>query len=98
MILKGIFPIVPTPFLDDGRVDYTSIERLIDFMAQKQVHGLAVMGALGEGHKLNEQERAQIIAHYRERLPRDMLLVVFRIRETDANYSPARLLTRRDSV
>ena len=29
MILEGIYPIVPTPFLDDGSVDLPSIERLI---------------------------------------------------------------------
>ena len=47
MQLEGIFPIVPTPFLENGAVDYASIERLIDFMAGKRVHGLAIMGALG---------------------------------------------------
>ena len=60
MTLNGIYPIVPTPFLDNGAVDYSSIRRLIDFMAAKKVHGLAVMGALGEGHKLTEAERTAI--------------------------------------
>ncbi|MFH1983720.1 MAG: dihydrodipicolinate synthase family protein [Pseudomonadota bacterium] len=76
MTLKGIFPIVPTPFFDNGAVDYPSIERLIDFMAAKKVHGLAIMGALGEGHKLTEAERAGIISHYRAHLPEGMQLVV----------------------
>jgi 4-hydroxy-tetrahydrodipicolinate synthase len=76
MTLKGIFPIVPTPFLDNGAVDYPSIERLIDFMAAKNVHGLAIMGALGEGHKLTEPERAGMITHYRAHLPEGMQLVV----------------------
>jgi 4-hydroxy-tetrahydrodipicolinate synthase len=76
MTLSGIFPIVPTPFLDDGAVDYPSIERLIDFMAAKKVHGLAIMGALGEGHKLTEDERTGIITHYRAHMPTDMKLVV----------------------
>ena len=57
--LKGIYPIVPTPFLDNGDIDFLSIERLVDFMAQKKVHGLAIMGALGEGHKLTDQERTE---------------------------------------
>lgn len=76
MILEGIYPIVPTPFLDDGRVDIPSIERLIGFMAERQVHGLAIMGALGEGHKLTEQERREVIAAYRSHLPKGMHLVV----------------------
>ena len=76
MILAGIYPIVPTPFLDDGSVDFPSIERLIGFMAGRRVHGLAIMGALGEGHKLTEQERGEVIAAYRSQLPADMQLVV----------------------
>ena len=76
MELKGIYPIVPTPFIDQGDVDYPSIERLIEFMAQKRVHGLAILGALGEGHKLTEAERAEVIAKYRVRLPEGMGLVV----------------------
>ena len=76
MSLKGIYPIVPTPFLDNGEVDFTSIERLVDFMAHKKVHGLAIMGALGEGHKLTESERILVIKTFRTCLPRGMDLVV----------------------
>jgi len=76
MELKGIYPIVPTPFLEDGAVDYASIERLIDAMAAKKVHGLAIMGALGEGPKMTDSERTEIIKLYRNRMPADMHLVV----------------------
>jgi 4-hydroxy-tetrahydrodipicolinate synthase len=76
MQLKGIYPIVPTPFLDQGEIDYPSIERLVEFMAQKGVHGLAILGALGEGHKLTDQERTEVIARYRALLPKGMGLVV----------------------
>ncbi len=76
MRLEGIYPIVPTPFSDDGEVDYPSIERLVAFMAQKKVHGLAVLGALGEGHKLTEPERREVIAKYRALMPGEMGLVV----------------------
>jgi 4-hydroxy-tetrahydrodipicolinate synthase len=74
--LKGIYPIVPTPFLDSGEIDYPSIARLVDFMAAKRVNGLAIMGALGEGHKLTEQERTEVIKAFRKRLPDTMTLVV----------------------
>jgi 4-hydroxy-tetrahydrodipicolinate synthase len=76
MQLRGIYPIVPTPFLDQGQIDYPSIERLVEFMAQKKVHGLAILGALGEGHKLTDQERTEVIARYRALLPKEMGLVV----------------------
>lgn len=76
MHLKGIYPIVPTPFLDQGEIDYSSIERLVEFMEKKKVHGLAILGALGEGHKLTDQERTEVIAKYRALLPGGMGLVV----------------------
>ena len=92
MQLKGIYPIVPTPFLDQGEIDYPSIERLVEFMAQKKVHGLAILGALGEGHKLTDQERTEVIARYRELLPKGMGLVVgVRAPATD----PAMIMVRR---
>lgn len=92
MELEGIYPIVPTPFLDNGAVDYPSIQRLIAFMAAKGVHGLAIMGALGEGHKLTEGERAEIISTYRRLLPKGMGLVVgVRAPATD----PARLMAQK---
>ena len=76
MELKGIYPIVPTPFLDDGSVDYASIERLVACMAEKKVHGLAIMGALGEGPKMTDAERTEIIKLFRSAMPSDMHLVV----------------------
>ena len=76
MELKGIYPIVPTPFLDNGEIDYSSIERLVAFMAQKKVNGVAIMGALGEGHKLTDQERTDVIKAFRRLLPGGMALVV----------------------
>ena len=76
MTLNGIYPIVPTPFFDNGEIDFDSIKRLVDFMALKKVHGLAIMGALGEGHKLTEPERTQVVKTYRACLPRGMGLVV----------------------
>jgi 4-hydroxy-tetrahydrodipicolinate synthase len=76
MALKGIYPIVPTPFHASGEIDFASIERLVEFMAAKKVHGLAIMGALGEGHKLTEVERSKIIELYRKLLPPGMDLIV----------------------
>ncbi|PLX70458.1 MAG: dihydrodipicolinate synthase family protein [Denitrovibrio sp.] len=92
MELKGIYPIVPTPFYDDGAVDYKSIERLIDLMAGKGVHGLAIMGALGEGPKITDDERSKIISLYRSHMPKDMHLVVgVRAPATD----PAKLMAEK---
>lgn len=54
--MRGIFPILITPFTDDGAIDEESLRRLIDFNIEAGVHGLGV--ALGsEIFKLSEAER-----------------------------------------
>ena len=45
-------------------------------MAEKNVHGLAIMGALGEGPKMTDGERSEIIKLFRRTMPADMHLVV----------------------
>ncbi len=76
MKLKGIYPIVPTPFLSTGEVDLVGIDKLARFMVERGVHGLAVLGALGEGHKLGESERAEVIRRFRAAVPERLGLVV----------------------
>ncbi|SMC26420.1 4-hydroxy-tetrahydrodipicolinate synthase [Desulfacinum hydrothermale DSM 13146] len=76
MVLEGIYPIVPTPFGQTGAVDLESVERLTHFMMEKGVQGLAVLGALGEGHKLSEAERRSVVESFRRALPSHKGLVV----------------------
>ena len=59
--LRGVFTILPTPFASGGALDIGSLERLIDFQFDCGVHGLAILGFLGEAHKLTGTERRQVI-------------------------------------
>ncbi len=61
MDLHGVNPILPTPFLEGGGLDLESLERLIDFQAAVGVDGVAILGFLGEAHKLSEAERRAVI-------------------------------------
>ncbi len=76
MKIEGIYPIVPTPFNHSGEVDVTGIKCLTLFMAQRGVQGLAVLGVLGEGHKLNERERTLVVRTFKDTLPKGLGLVV----------------------
>ena len=58
---RGVHPIVPTAFRDDGSFDPESQRRLVDYLVQIGVHGVAILGFLGEAHKLAEHERRQVI-------------------------------------
>lgn len=58
---KGIHPIVPTAFRDDGSFDAASQRRLVDHLLKVGVQGIAILGFLGEAHKLSETERREVI-------------------------------------
>jgi len=59
---RGVFPIAPTPFLDDGTVDFASIDRLADFYAVCGATGITVLGQLGEASKLEHRESLDVAA------------------------------------
>lgn len=57
--IRGVVPILVTPFHPDGSIDEASLHSLIDYNVEAGVHGLGV--ALGsEIFKFNEAEREQI--------------------------------------
>jgi 4-hydroxy-tetrahydrodipicolinate synthase len=58
--LRGVIPITATPFDAEGRVDEDSIVTLVEFEARCGVHGLNVLGIMGEFHKLTEAERRRV--------------------------------------
>jgi len=53
---QGVFVIAATPFADHGALDPGSLERLIGFYIDAGVHGITVLGMMGEAHKLTADE------------------------------------------
>jgi 4-hydroxy-tetrahydrodipicolinate synthase len=62
MDLQGVLPILPTPFDDAGQVDADSMRRLIDFEVAVGVHGVSVLGFMGEAHRLSNGERKLVVS------------------------------------
>ena len=60
--LTGVYNITPTPFAADGSLDVDSLKRLTLFTRDKGVHGMTILGVLGEADKLTESERDRVIA------------------------------------
>ena len=52
--LRGVWNIVPTPFLPDGALDLASIPTLVDFVRATGVDGLTILGVLGEAARLGD--------------------------------------------
>ncbi len=61
MKLRGVYPIVVTPFFDDGQVDFESLERLVDHLLEQGVHGLGLFGNASEGYALTASERTEML-------------------------------------
>jgi 4-hydroxy-tetrahydrodipicolinate synthase len=57
----GVYPIAPTPFTEDGAIDWPSVEQMIDFYLRAKVHGLTILGLMGEAQKLSEAESAELV-------------------------------------
>ncbi|MEP7208752.1 MAG: dihydrodipicolinate synthase family protein, partial [Casimicrobiaceae bacterium] len=65
----GVFPIAPTPFHADGRVDEASLDRLADFYIACGATGVTVLGQLGEAPKLEHGEAVAITRRMVEHIP-----------------------------
>ena len=61
---QGVFPIAPTPFHPDGRVDLASIDRLTEFYAGCGSTGLTVLGVMGEAPKLDGAEALEVATRF----------------------------------
>src|SRR5690606_34114167 len=58
---KGVFSICPTPFKPGGELDLQSLVSLVSFQLEAGIHGLAILGVMGELHKLSTFERRRVI-------------------------------------
>jgi 4-hydroxy-tetrahydrodipicolinate synthase len=67
---KGVFPIAPTPFLPDGRVDEESVDRMIDWYARCGADGCTILGIMGEAPKLDHDEAVAFVSRCVRRAPK----------------------------
>jgi 4-hydroxy-tetrahydrodipicolinate synthase len=66
---RGVFPIAPTPFHADGRIDFASVDRMTDFYVETGATGLTVLGVLGEAPKLDGAEALDLATRFIRRAP-----------------------------
>jgi 4-hydroxy-tetrahydrodipicolinate synthase len=55
--LRGIFPIVYTPFTATGQIDEDDVSRLVNYLIAAGTHGLSAVGGASECHKMPVAER-----------------------------------------
>jgi dihydrodipicolinate synthase/N-acetylneuraminate lyase len=70
---SGVFPVVPTTFTDDGRLDLESQKRCIDFMIDAGSNGLCILANFSEQFALADDEREivtrAVLEHVAGRVP-----------------------------
>ncbi|MBE0530817.1 MAG: dihydrodipicolinate synthase family protein [Rhodospirillales bacterium] len=57
----GVFPYLVSPIGDDGRVKMAVLERLVDYLIERGVHGLTPLGSTGEFAYLDWQQRRAVV-------------------------------------
>ncbi|MBM6580641.1 dihydrodipicolinate synthase family protein [Microvirga sp. BT689] len=70
---RGVFPVAPTIFQDDGRLDLEGQKRAIDFMIEAGSHGLCILANFSEQFLLTDEEReavmTTVLEHVAGRVP-----------------------------
>jgi len=70
---KGVFPVVPTTFRDNGELDLESQKRCVDFMIDAGSDGLCILANYSEQFALSDDEREvltkAILEHVAGRVP-----------------------------
>jgi 4-hydroxy-tetrahydrodipicolinate synthase len=70
---RGIFPVVPTTFREDGTLDLASQKRCVDFMIDSGVDGLCILANYSEQFLLADDERETltrlVLEHVAGRVP-----------------------------
>ena len=61
---SGLFPIAPTPFQPDGRIDMASVDTLMERYLAAGATGVTVLGIMGEAPKLEPEESLDIAARF----------------------------------
>ena len=70
---EGIWPVAPTPFLDNGEVDYDGMRRVLDCMVDQGSTGICILANFSEQFLLSDEEREKLtrlsLEHVAGRVP-----------------------------
>jgi 4-hydroxy-tetrahydrodipicolinate synthase len=58
---RGVFVIAATPFDERGALDLASVPSLVDYYLGHGVHGITLLGMMGEANKLTQEESSRLV-------------------------------------
>ena len=56
----GMWPVAPTPFHENGEVDYEGMNRVIDCMVDQKVEGICILANYSEQFLISDEEREKL--------------------------------------
>lgn len=59
--IQGSIVALVTPMFEDGRVDWKSLEKLVEWHIQQGTHSIVAVGTTGEASTLSMEEHTQVI-------------------------------------
>lgn len=76
MKTKGLFTALVTPFTRGNHIDYTALEKLIQFQIKNGVDGIVIAGSTGEASSLNAIEYRKLIQFAHRKIENRVFLIV----------------------
>ena len=71
----GVYAIATTPFLDNGDIDFNSVDKLSEYYLESGAKGITILGVMGEAPKMNLEEQKYLIQRYVKNL-RDKIPII----------------------
>ncbi len=74
-IRDGVYPTMITPFTQDNKIDFSAVERLLEWYAERNVGGIFAVCQSSEMFFLSIDERVSLVRFIRRNLPRGLSLI-----------------------
>ncbi len=83
---KGVYPALTTKFKADFSLDFAAMAEHLEFQLDAGVHGVIILGSLGENATLNMEEKLQLTEFFQQKVAKRVPLLVC-IAESDTRQA-----------
>ncbi|HKJ17577.1 MAG TPA: dihydrodipicolinate synthase family protein [Xanthomonadales bacterium] len=73
---RGVFPALTTKFSADGSFDWEAMSSHLEFQLDAGVHGIVILGSLGENSTMDKSEKAEVVRFFASAERRGRPLIV----------------------
>ena len=70
-----VWTALPTPFKEDGSINFDEYLRILEFQAENGVDGVVILGTTGEAVSLSKEENDEVFRILKENAPKNLKLI-----------------------